>query len=78
MEKAIAILTAQQANIEADIAAFDQVMKQHKTDGMYEKRLDLRKLSEEIESAIRVLKCKKEIDILEALIEDGRIKDPND
>lgn len=78
MKQVIAILTAKQANIEADIAAFDQVIKCHETDGMTEKRRELRILSEEIEGAIRMLKCEKEIKLLEHLIDEGRIKDPND
>lgn len=55
MKQVIAILTAKQANIEADIAAFDQVIKEYQTDGMTEKRIQLRELSNEIEGAIRML-----------------------
>lgn len=78
MKQVIDLLTAKQADIEADVAAFDQIIKLHQTDGMTEKRRELRELSNEIERAIRMLKCKKEIDLLEMLIKDGRIKDPND
>lgn len=78
MKQVIALLTARQADIEADIAAFDQVIERHDTGGIIEKRKELRELSNEIQSAINMLKCQKEIELLKVLIDEGRIKDPND
>jgi len=48
------------------------------TESNANKNLELTILIEKIEEGIGYLKCHKEIKILEALIQDGRIKDPND
>ena len=78
MEKVIELLNEKSKQLDKQRDILAQANKITSSKENEEKDTELRILIDEIETAIRLLKLKKEIEILEALIDDGRIKDPND